>query len=315
MVYFDECHSPQPIPNPSLTLMLLNNKGMVYFDELARIAVMAKTCPGEEGGKIVYVGERLYQLRTTPFVELHREAKARNLRVTFRCLDIRESSDVGLPVHVSELLISGIWEEVKDGRIVKKFAVKQFQGIGHSFRQAKYQAAAAGLLILNKAVLPGAHYAPGTIPEEWTHWTNENLLRGVDPLMLVHILKTKSFQPNLNIALLHKIIAWIFFDDFLTRYPRFKKEYLVGHVGEDTLEEEIVRGRLQNPSLIVPSTLVIRPYSDPNLDCTLTLIWTVLWIVRGTGLTLPDPYLSPPPNCTLNPAYSDPNLDCTLTLI
>ena len=220
----------------------VDDEGMVYFDELARIAVIAKTCPGEEGGKIIFVGEKLYQLRTTPFVELHREAKARNLRVNFRCLDIRESSDVGLPVHVSELLISGIWEEVKDGRIVKKFAVKQYQGIGHSFRQAKYQAAAAGLLTLNKAVLPGANYAPGAIPEEWTSWTNENLLRGVDPLMLVHILKTKSFQPNLNIALLHKIIAWIFFDDFLSRYPRFKKEYLVGHVGEDTLEEDIVRG-------------------------------------------------------------------------
>ena len=141
-----------------------------------------------------------------------------------------------------QVIITGLWEEIVDGRVVKTWKAKRYQGIGHTFRQAKYAAAAAGLLTLNKAVPPGAAYAPGEIPVEWAEWTDENLMRGVDPLTLLNVLKNKSFRPNLNVGLLHKIVAWIFFDEFLVRHPEFKTNHLVGHVGEDTLEEEIKRG-------------------------------------------------------------------------
>ena len=81
----------------------VDEDGLVDMDELCRIAVMAKTC---EQGKVMHISEKLLKLRTTPFVELHREAGTRNLRVKFACLDIRDTSDVGLAVHVSEVRLA-----------------------------------------------------------------------------------------------------------------------------------------------------------------------------------------------------------------
>ena len=80
----------------------VDEDGLVDMDELCRIAVMAKTCPQ---GRVMHISEKLLDLHTTPFVELHREAGKRNLRPKFACLDIRDTSDVGLAVHVSEVRV------------------------------------------------------------------------------------------------------------------------------------------------------------------------------------------------------------------
>ena len=74
--------------------------GNYAFEELCRLAVIQKTGPDN---KMHNISMLLSNDKTTPFVELHRQAAARNLKIKFFALDIRETSDVGLPVHVSEV--------------------------------------------------------------------------------------------------------------------------------------------------------------------------------------------------------------------
>ena len=71
----------------------------------------------------------------------------------------------------------------------------------------------------------GAKCKPGEIPEKWMSWSDVNLLQGVDPLTVLQILRSKGFLPHLNILLLHKIIAWQKFDEFLREYPDFLFEF------------------------------------------------------------------------------------------
>ena len=78
----------------------IDDNGMVHFEEACRIVVMAKTC---QEGRINHITQKLTDAHTTTYVELYKETKQRSLRVKFQCLDIRETSDVGLPVHLSEV--------------------------------------------------------------------------------------------------------------------------------------------------------------------------------------------------------------------
>ena len=50
-----------------------------------------------------------------------------------------------------------MWDEVVDGRIHSHYELKKFQGIGHSFRQAKYAAAAAALHTVTRTAVPGTY--------------------------------------------------------------------------------------------------------------------------------------------------------------
>ena len=74
--------------------------GRVSFEELCRLAVMIRT---SSDNKVHVLCEALATDKTTPFVELHRQAAARDLKIKFVALDIRETCDVGLPVHVTEV--------------------------------------------------------------------------------------------------------------------------------------------------------------------------------------------------------------------
>jgi ankyrin repeat protein len=201
----------------------IDKEEFIAIDELCRFSVMVKT---SMEGKLRVLTEKLAKERTTPFVELHHQAAARDLKVKFIALEIRETSIMGLPVHVTELHISGLWESVSTSTeentgVIKTYEVRKFQGIGHTFRDAKYSAAAAGLITLTMAILPGAKCKAGEIPSTWLQWVHDNMLQGVDPLQVLTVLKSKGFQPHLNTPLLHKIIAWHHFDQFLLKNPEF----------------------------------------------------------------------------------------------
>lgn len=79
-----------------------NNEEMnqFTFKDLCRLAVIAKT---SQQNKVTVLNKALAADKTTPFVELHKQAVSRELKVKFVALDIRETSDVGLPVHVTEV--------------------------------------------------------------------------------------------------------------------------------------------------------------------------------------------------------------------
>ena len=51
-------------------------------------------------------------------------------------------------------------------------------------------------------------------------------MRGVDPIIILKILRSKGFQPHLNQNILHKIMAWQLFDEFLVVFPDFLKGFL-----------------------------------------------------------------------------------------
>jgi hypothetical protein len=167
----------------------VDDEDIISFDDLCRLSVMVKT---SMEGKLRVLTEKLAKERTTPFVELHHQATARDLKVTYIALEIRETSIMGLPVHVMELHISGLWESVsvsteESTGVKKTYEVRKFQGIGHTFRDAKYSAAAAGLITLTMAILPGAKCKAGEIPSSWIQWVHDNMLQGVDPLQVINI--------------------------------------------------------------------------------------------------------------------------------
>jgi hypothetical protein len=78
----------------------VNDEGLLSFEDLCRITVMVKT---SVKGRVRVITEELAREKTTPFVELHKQAAARDLIVKFIAVDIRDSCDVGVPVHVTEV--------------------------------------------------------------------------------------------------------------------------------------------------------------------------------------------------------------------
>lgn len=83
-----------------MTEVHFDSTGRVTFEELCRLIVMLKTS-GES--RIQVLSESLATGKTTAEAELQRQAVARQLKVKFSALEIRETSDVGLAVHLTEV--------------------------------------------------------------------------------------------------------------------------------------------------------------------------------------------------------------------
>jgi len=63
--------------------------------------------------------------------------------------------------------------------------------------------------------MKGAKYVEGDFSDDWIHWVNTNLLRGVDAGVIVDILTKKGFHPVKNTRLMHRLLCWNSLDIYL----------------------------------------------------------------------------------------------------
>lgn len=103
-------------------------------------------------------------------------------------------------------------------QIISEYAVRQYQGLGQTSREAKYHAASLATVNLGDQ-MPGVRYKHGIFPEEWIEWVDDNLLRGVSASSIVSILAAKGFHPYRNVRLMHRIISWNSLEIFSDEHP------------------------------------------------------------------------------------------------
>lgn len=56
-----------------------------------------------------------------------------------------------------------------NGKVQEHFAMKVFQGVGKTTREAKYTAATNALIKLGDT-MPGIKFKEGIFPDDWLHW-------------------------------------------------------------------------------------------------------------------------------------------------
>ncbi len=136
-----------------LRIIDVDGSGEIDFAEFCSFFVMIKR--GDERlGKYANVIEKLH---STPLGELERQAKFRELKVTFQIVEIREASLTNPTLYVVEIHLAGTWHKVTEGEILGKYEIRKYQGMGNNVREAKYAAANAALVNLGSA-MPGKKF-------------------------------------------------------------------------------------------------------------------------------------------------------------
>ena len=197
-----------------LQLVDKDGSGEIEFDEFCHFIAMIKR--GDE--RLAQFGAILEKLNATPLAELERQANLRNLKIKFEIVEVRPASVTNPTIYVVEAQLTGLWHRVEKGEVISEYLTKRYQGFGENTREAKYNAATAGVLNLGDA-MPGVRCKPGEFPEDWMQWIDDNLLRGVDSGKIVAILSSKGFHPHRNMALMHRILAWSSLVHFQNTHP------------------------------------------------------------------------------------------------
>jgi hypothetical protein len=78
----------------------LDSCGHLRFEEICRLSVLLKTS-GES--RLQKVSTKLARNKTTPVAEMYHQAAKRNIKVEYVALEMRETSDVGLAVHLTQV--------------------------------------------------------------------------------------------------------------------------------------------------------------------------------------------------------------------
>ena len=192
--------------------------GELDFEEFVGFIVMLK----KGDSRLSAFSSVLETLRNTPLGALEDQCKARGLKMRFITLEERPATSQQAGAFIVELQISGHFVSLEDGVLVDEFEVRKYQGIGETNRAAKGTAAGSALMKL-QTFLPGIKYTPGDLPEEWTKWANDNLLRGVDVTTILNILVSKGFKPHHNVAMMQRIGAWLALTRFIQENPDFEE--------------------------------------------------------------------------------------------
>ena len=196
--------------------------GELDFEEFVGFIVMVKKGDSRLSG----FTQLLENLKNTPLGALEAQVKARGLTMAFKTLEERPATSQTAPAVIVELVISGNFVSLDDGKLTEKYEVRRYQGIEETNRKAKGVAAAAALMKL-QAFLPGIKFEPGSLPDEWIAWADENLLRGVEPLTILTILVSKGFKPHYNIAFMQRIGAWLALSRFIHDNPNFEESEIM----------------------------------------------------------------------------------------
>ena len=80
--------------------LTVESNGSVRFEEMCRFSVLLKT---SSESRLKEISAKLARNKTTPVVEIYNQAAKRGLKVEFIALEIRETSDVGLAVHLTQV--------------------------------------------------------------------------------------------------------------------------------------------------------------------------------------------------------------------
>jgi hypothetical protein len=194
----------------------VDGSGEIDFEEFCRFIILMKK--GE--GAFAEYNKLLDMMSETPLGMLEAQAKVRNLTMKFQVIEEREATASNPPLYVVELHITGMWHEIVNGAPVSKLETKRYQGMSTTSREAKFKAAS---LAINKfkSFMPGVEFAEGDFPEEWVHWVDENLMRGVSASQIMDILVRKGFHPHKNLEVMQKCSISLSYDRFVAKYPDF----------------------------------------------------------------------------------------------
>lgn len=78
----------------------LESSGHLRFDEMCRLYVLLKTS-GE--CRLQKISARLARNNTTPVAEMYHQAAMRGIKVEYIALEMRETCDAGLAVHLNQV--------------------------------------------------------------------------------------------------------------------------------------------------------------------------------------------------------------------
>ena len=141
----------------------------------------------------------------TPVAVLNLEVVKRGLKSLYKFVETREATAMYDQYEVMEVILSGHWFEIVDGKPRESYGDRRFQGIGKTTRDAKQNAAKTALTKL-RATMPGIKFAPGAIPDDWAEWVRRNLRRGASLEDVLRTLVTKGFHPTRNTEFMQKML-------------------------------------------------------------------------------------------------------------
>lgn len=136
-----------------LQLVDIDKSGEIDFDEFCEFIVLIKR--GDE--RFSNFSSLIDKLHSSPLGELERQAMYRELKTSFKIVEIREASLSQPTTYIVELHLSGIWHNFENGEVKSEFKVRKFQGMGNTTREAKYNAASNAIINLGDS-MPGIYY-------------------------------------------------------------------------------------------------------------------------------------------------------------
>ena len=135
----------------ALTMLLLN-----HCTTLHRMLTLSGNWgnSSDDAKEVSTAGNKYSQRRKTSEIDTtstrNREARKRSLEISFQLDEVRAATSSHTQHYVLSCVLKGNWVEVKNGRPVKTFGEKRFQGIGKSTRDARQKATLTALTKLRK---------------------------------------------------------------------------------------------------------------------------------------------------------------------
>eukprot|EP00948_MAST-09A_sp_MAST-9A-sp1_P001218 g1218.t1 len=204
-----------------------DGSGEIEFQEF--LVFMAKYQKNDS--KFAKMLDKAAELGDSSIVLLKRDAAKRNLKLSYKLLEVREATSMHQKHFIVAAELTGIWYEqvkTKEGGLALKAikSTKQFEGVAKNTRDARLNAATKALTRLRKYV-PGVQYEPGEIPAKWFQWLLENLQRGCDENQLLQKLVEKGFTPAKNTHIMQLLSAKCSLDE--VRKPRGGELTVIDH--------------------------------------------------------------------------------------
>jgi ankyrin repeat protein len=192
----------------------VDGSGEIDFQEFLFVVVSAR----RGDGKLAAFNALAQSLNETPIAMLHKKCSQRDLVPTYELLEERAGTAMHGPCIVMQVSVYGEWNEMIDGVMHKEVKGKIYQGIGHTSRNAKCQAAMCALTEI-QGMLPGLMVDQGVIPDDWRSWMFQNMEGGVSADECLTIMVAKAFTPAKNRGLMHQLIIRHFFKELQARTP------------------------------------------------------------------------------------------------
>jgi len=104
---------------------------------------------------IIITNSILGMISSTPLGELEKQATIRKLKINFKIIEQREATLTQPTLWVVEVNLYGNYQKlINNGEVIEEKAIKRFQGMGNTTKEAKYNAASNALLGLGDT-MPG----------------------------------------------------------------------------------------------------------------------------------------------------------------